>query len=317
VNEDRSQFLGGTDVASICGYGYSSQYVIGLEKTGLLEREVAEYEEEASVGREAEDFILSWYERTRGVKVGDRQSPFFHPEHRFCRALLDGRVETLHEKDPDTIVDAKCLHWSKKADFDRGLIDRGMRIQMQWYMWVTGAEMAHLACWFGSADREIYEIPRNDKLIRIITTRALDWWDRHIVRREPLAPDPSRQGDIRALKALYAPNGSEVVVTPTPRLGRVLEAKFYAAQLGTYAKKLKEAADAELRYLIGDNSKLLLDGTGIEVELKQRHRKAYSVEAADYTEVTVKLPKGVSKPSIEGLTVPKSGIRAITGGDNE
>lgn len=109
--QERRNYIGGSDIASICGMGFKTPVEIYLEKAFGYEKTASE-ELQAwfERGKILEPFIKRLFEERSGHKVTLCEKEIIHPEKNFLRGHIDGYM--IEEK---TIIEFKsALHFTKK-----------------------------------------------------------------------------------------------------------------------------------------------------------------------------------------------------------
>lgn len=192
----RRQGIGASDAAAICGLSrWESPYSLWLDKTGQLPLD-AEENPEQRWGKLLEPAIADAFEEDMGLRVIDRQAAVVHPEHSWMRATLDGRV-TDGERQVAVYEGKTSNGW----DWRDG-IPRYYMLQVQHQMATTGMELAYLVVLIGGSDFQIREVPRDERLVRVLGELENDFWHGNVLRRQPPTVDDSER-TARAIKAAF------------------------------------------------------------------------------------------------------------------
>jgi predicted phage-related endonuclease len=93
VNQNRRQFIGGSDARTIMGDDEAALVRLWQEKRGEVEAEDLSNNLLVQLGTVTEHLNRNWYEKNTGYVVTDVQRQVFHKIHRWMAATLDGRVE--------------------------------------------------------------------------------------------------------------------------------------------------------------------------------------------------------------------------------
>ncbi len=105
---DRRQFIGGSDARIIMGDDERALLRLWREKRGEAEPEDLSGNLIVQLGAVTEEFNRYWYEANTGQIITDVQSHMRHPGLRWMAATLDGRVEAS-----GAVFEAKfMLPWS-------------------------------------------------------------------------------------------------------------------------------------------------------------------------------------------------------------
>jgi putative phage-type endonuclease len=217
MTDDRTQFLGSSDVASVLNISpWKSQYRLYLEKIGaVVDEPTPEKIRLFARGKRWEPVVVEMLvdeleDRGHDVLVIGRNLRFPDTEHPFLRAEIDlllqldgevvnGEMKTVHpfaakewgEPGSDDIplhYAAQCMH---------GLMVTGRRL--------CSRRLCIVAALIGADDLRIHQIERDDETIAAMRARELEFW-RRVQERDP--PDPSTADDIRWL---YGKDAGEVM----------------------------------------------------------------------------------------------------------
>jgi predicted phage-related endonuclease len=108
VNNERRQFIGGSEARIIMGTDEAALLRLWREKRGQVEPEDLSSNLVVQLGLATEDLNRRWYEANTGQVIADVQRQVRHPTVRWMGATLDGRVEAT-----GAIFEAKfMLPWS-------------------------------------------------------------------------------------------------------------------------------------------------------------------------------------------------------------
>jgi predicted phage-related endonuclease len=137
AQEDRSNFIGGSDARVIMGSDENSLVRLWREKRGEIAPEDLSENLIVQLGTVTEELNRRWYERNTGHVIKDIQRRVKHPVLKWMAATLDGLV------DPSgSVFEAKfMLPWtfSEEAAAEKHMA------QLQHNMWVTNARSAALS----------------------------------------------------------------------------------------------------------------------------------------------------------------------------
>src|SRR5450755_4214657 len=111
-NENRRDFVGGSDARVIMGQDEKALVRLWQEKRGEVEPEDLSGNLIVQLGLVTEDLNRQWYERNTGNAIKDIQRRVKHPVIRWMAATLDGVVEGT-----GAVYEAKfMLPWSFSVD---------------------------------------------------------------------------------------------------------------------------------------------------------------------------------------------------------
>lgn len=235
--------LGGSDAGTIMGVNkWKSKFQLYLEKTG-------EYHEEINndyvyFGNLLEDVVAKEFERRSGKKVRRRNQMLVHPEHDFMLANLDRVV--VGEK---ALLECKTTSEYNLAEWEGDEVPASYLCQIQHYLAVTGYETAYVAVLCGGNKFIWKEILRDDELIDIIIDNEKQFWEEHILAKNPPGIDGSEAAG-ELLKKLYPTDNGESIMF-TEKEDGILDA------LESVKKELKELG--ELKNLYENKLKMELE----------------------------------------------------------
>lgn len=239
----RRSGIGGSDIAAIVGASrYKTVYQVWAEKTGLIQ---GSPDNPAMLwGRKLEPVILQHYAETTGRAVSQCDM-LRHPEHPFMVANLDGFT------DDRRIVEIKT---ARRADAwgepGTDQVPQEYFLQVQWYMAVTGFDVADVAVLIGASDYRQYEITADADLQDMLIDEAKRFWN-CVENRIP--PEASCAGDLK-LKYPQSSPGSSIASS------EIEEAVFRLREITEKECELSAAAEIlKIRIMqeIGNNESLI------------------------------------------------------------
>ena len=186
--EARKTYLGGSDIAAICG-------VPSFKKTALdvyfskvnpeiieLTKEDPNYEA-AYWGEKQEKDIAERYSEEHNVEVRIEPKLIRHPKYPFMAGNIDRWVGNY-----EYILECKTAHFMKsKAYGEEGTdqIPESYLVQVAWYSAITGVSKVDIAVLIGGQNYREYTYTKNhefeEKLIKI----ACNFWHNHVEKRIP------------------------------------------------------------------------------------------------------------------------------------
>lgn len=183
--KERQKGIGGSDVGAILGVNkYKTPFQIYLEKTQEI-KEVQESSEAAYWGTELEDMVAREFAKRTGKKVRRDTKHFASEKYPFMVANIDRRV--VGEK---AILECKTVNQFGAKEWEGEEIPASYLVQVQHYIYVTGAEKAYIACLIGGQKFIWKEIKRDDELIEMIINAEKDFW-KLVEEKTPPALDGS------------------------------------------------------------------------------------------------------------------------------
>jgi len=180
--EGRKSYLGGTDIASICGTSkYKSPLDVYLSKTS--DESEQEINPAMRWGSLLEDDIATAYAEDTGFNIEIEPNVLFHPEHAFLGANIDRWAD-----DKKHVLECKTAGFMKAKDWgDEGTsqIPESYLVQVAWYAAICDVDRVDIAVLIGGQDFRIYTYTRDkefeEKLIKI----AVNFWYNHVQKRIP------------------------------------------------------------------------------------------------------------------------------------
>lgn len=301
----RQKGIGGSDVSGVLGLNkYKTPLDIYRSKT---EEVVEDAQSEAAYfGTALEDFVAKEFSKRTGMKVQRVNKQLVHPDAEWRVANIDRAivnpdiasrvmVKPDAKREPgeplittDAILECKTAsqfladQWgaSQEDEIVRGVeseendhkIPLAYECQIQWYMGVTGVQVAYVAVLIGSADFRIFKVKRDDELISIIFEKCDAFWKEHVLKR--VAPEPVNMEDV---KALYERDSGELVEADNDAAILLGELRNVASEIKTLRDK-ESALKEELVMKIGEASGLMLGGETV-VTYKSQTSNRFNVTA--------------------------------------
>lgn len=201
--EKRRSFIGSSDVAAICGCdGYRNIYDLWLDKTGRLDAD--KDSEPAEIGRYLERAILDMFEQRMDVALERDLWLERHDDGFPACANLDGAIgKYIRPNDffaestgfqVEAVVEAKSTGLRERWGDSIDDIPLNVLCQINWQLYVSGARIGYVPALFPGYkhfDFQVYQIERNDTLIREMVARACEFWNVNVLQdREPEGVTP-------------------------------------------------------------------------------------------------------------------------------
>lgn len=263
----RATGIGGSDLARILGMSrFGGAMDVWLEKrrlsAPLIESEPMRW------GKLLEEPIAREYAVKTGRKVRRVNETLRHKKHPFLFAHID-RMSSL-KGTPTRVLECKSASAFMVSDFGEPGTDQvpsDYLLQVQHYLGVTGYETADLAVLIGGQKHSVYEIPRDDELLRVAWDEAIRFWTEHVETGIPPAVDGSEAWREYATSR-WADQGLEVEMTDA------IETLAYAYEADRAAiaklEERKRKTSSELLVALGDASRAV--GKGVKVTHSIIHR---------------------------------------------
>jgi predicted phage-related endonuclease len=167
-NENRRDFIGGSDARIIMGQDEKALIRLWQEKRGEAGPEDLSGNLIVQLGVATEDLNREWYERNTGNAIKDIQRRVRHPVIRWMGATLDGVVAGN-----GAVYEAKfMLPWSFSEEF---AAEKYMA-QLQHNMWVTNARMAVLSVITGGGKWVEISVAADQLYQHLLLTAEKKFW---------------------------------------------------------------------------------------------------------------------------------------------
>ncbi len=169
--KERQCGIGGSDVGAILGVNkYKTPFDVYLEKTEPI-TEVKEQSESAYFGDIFEDIVAREFEKRTGKKVRRDRKHYKHNEYPFMVANIDRRVVG-----ENAILECKTANQYLLKEWEDDEIPASYLLQVQHYLFVTGAELGYIAALIGGQKFIWKEVPRDEELIQMIIEEEKNFW---------------------------------------------------------------------------------------------------------------------------------------------
>jgi putative phage-type endonuclease len=254
--EKRKLGVSATDIAAISGLNpYKTIYDVFLEKLDLVEP--TPDNPRMRWGRRMEDVLTEDYENMTGYitfKTGLLRNPDNH--------LVIGTPDRLvfihdsHNDDgrPNKGLEVKTAGIRQKDRWGEPGTDNVPEeylCQCMWYMAVTGLDEWDLIVSIAGTEPVIYTIHRNDELIAELIRRAEDFWNNHVLTKEPPAVDESESAK-EMLNRLYQKADLDMIESDD-KLDKLVEALNRQRKFKAVAEENERYLENKIKAIIGDH----------------------------------------------------------------
>lgn len=194
--KERQCGIGGSDVGAILGVNkYKTPFEVYIEKTEPIE-EVSEQFESAYWGYQLEEIVAKEFEKRTGKKVRRDRKHYKHKDYPFMVANIDRRVVG-----ENAILECKTANQYLANEWKEDEIPASYLLQVQHYLFVTGAEVGYIAVLIGGQKFVWKEVLRDEELIQMIIEAEKNFW-RLVQDKTPPALDGSSAAE-KYLKERY------------------------------------------------------------------------------------------------------------------
>lgn len=194
--KERQCGIGGSDVGAILGVNkYKTPFEVYLEKIEPIE-EVKEQFESAYWGDQLEEIVAKEFEKRTGKKVRRDRKHYKHKDYPFMVANIDRRVVG-----ENAILECKTANQYLTNEWQEDEVPASYLLQVQHYLFVTGAEVGYIAVLIGGQKFIWKEIQRDEELIQMIIEAEKTFW-KMVENKTPPALDGSSAAE-KYLKEKY------------------------------------------------------------------------------------------------------------------
>lgn len=194
--KERQCGIGGSDVGAILGVNkYKTPFEVYLEKTEPI-TEVGEQSESAYWGDQFEEVVAKEFEKRTGKKVRRDRKHYKHKKYSFMVANIDRKVVG-----ENAILECKTANQYLANEWQDDEVPASYLLQVQHYLFVTGAEVGYIAVLIGGQKFVWKEVQRDEELIEVIIEAEKEFW-KMVQDKTPPALDGSSAAE-KYLKERY------------------------------------------------------------------------------------------------------------------
>lgn len=259
---DRSEWLsvwrpmgiGGSDVAGILNLNpkYTNPLKVYISKVEPVEGESSS--EAAEWGTELEPVIRKKFkEKHPELKVRQSFIMWQHPEYDFMVANVDGFIYDPEKGWGVLEIKTASEYLLKKWSAEDGLVPEEYLLQAQHYLNVLGLDWGWFAVLIGGNKYREFYFERNEELIESLIVLEKDFWENHVIARNPPALDGSEASE-KLLKKMYSAEDTltedEVVVLDS-EAGKLLNQIDQAKEQKKLYEEMEKEAKNKLMQMLG------------------------------------------------------------------
>ena len=244
--EYRRTGIGGSDAATIVGLNpYSSLYYLYNDKLGLLPPK--EDTEAMRQGRDLEQYVADRWMEATGKRCQRNNYMWRSTAHPFMLADIDREVVGENAG-----LECKTTSVYNRADLENGEIPLTYYIQCQHYMAVMGYDRMYLAVLVLNRGFYHFIIHRDSGEMELLIQAEKEFWENHILPKEPPAPDGS-DATLSALHSLHPrEREGEYILPLTGRAAADLRAVEELTRDSVTIKEAIQAAKARVMEEMGE-----------------------------------------------------------------
>lgn len=193
MSEDRSTFLGGSDISAVLGISpWATAVDVWEEKTaidagypGAIDPERAR---RLRRGQRLEPLIIEMAQEELDLFVIARNCRIHHGEYRYLSAQIDF-IYTDDETDQEHYYNGECKSVDPRAAGEWG--ESGSQdvptyclAQVMWGLAITGRREAMILALIGD-DLRWYKFERDEELCAALIEKGVEFWTKHVIARVP------------------------------------------------------------------------------------------------------------------------------------
>lgn len=286
--------IGGSDVATIMGLNpYKSAYELYFEKIRAIEPIDLSENLAVEAGNLLEDGIADLTEKrmarrlNRAIKLRRCNLTLTHPKYEWLTVHIDRDVQGEERG-----VELKNVGWRSAHQWGAEGSDEIPSYylpQPHTYMLVKNYPVWTVSAYLGGGELRLYEVERSKEWDQEIIEATHDFWYNHVLKGIPPELDITSPRALGALKRVYpGTDGTTIAGNATLDAFAIARAEAKAA-IARY-EKLVEGCDAHLLQAMG-NAAMMTMGDGSTFVRKLVKRKAYTVDAAEFVQLSLKKAK--------------------------
>jgi putative phage-type endonuclease len=243
--EMRRKGIGGSDAAAIAGLSkWKSPVAVYLEKIGQAPKEEVK-SEAAYFGTKLEDFVAKEFSKRTGFKVRRKNAMLQHPDYPFILANVDRLIIGKKEG-----LECKIASEYLKQEWEDEEVPTQYLVQCQHYMAVTGYQAWWIAVLIGGNKFVYKKIERDQELIKQLIEIETDFWNKHVLLKEPPLFDGS-QASTDLLSHMY-PKGIDEEIELPESVNRLLEDYQSAKQAKAEAISKVKKIENQIKAMLGE-----------------------------------------------------------------
>lgn len=282
--KERQCGIGGSDVGAILGVNkYKTPFEVYLEKTEPI-TEVGEQSESAYWGDQFEEVVAKEFEKRTGKKVRRDRKHYKHKEYSFMVANIDRKVVG-----ENAILECKTANQYLANEWQDDEVPASYLLQVQHYLFVTGAEVGYIAVLIGGQKFVWKEVQKDEELIEVIIEAEKEFW-KMVQDKTPPALDGSSAAE-KYLKERYKEaeedKSIELGFEYKDKIKTYLDMKVQLKNFETQVKELEN----QIKFEIGNAEYAHVPGYSLSWKNISSNRIDTKKLKSDYPEVYEKVVK--------------------------
>lgn len=257
IQEDRTQFIGGSEVGAILGVDpYKTRLQVYEEKVGIAPP--FEGNQHTRRGTRLEEVAAEEFSMKHGLKLHRVNERIVDPEYPFLTARIDRRIvgQKAH-------AEFKVPSLGSFSKIKREGLHEGYIAQQHTYLGLTRNERGYWGI-FNADLWEIVDFPVDaDRALWLdIRARLVAFWTEHVMKR---VPPPAVQADEERIELARAEGTAKVVTVTDPLVIEAMQNLRDAKKLAKDAETIEADAKARLVEFLGDNAFAVYNAPGVKV----------------------------------------------------
>lgn len=272
MTNERSSFIGGSDVAAILGISkWKTAYQLWLEKTGQAEDEPLDEKRERvfARGKRLEPIVLEMLTDETGIEITARNQRYVHPNFPFMACEIDAEAG-------DKNIEIKTVHpFAAKEWGDEGTdeIPVWYTAQVMYGMEITGRSSCIVAALIGADDLRIHVVEYDAETAVMVREKVREFWETNVLGM--IAPEPANLDDVRRM---FSRDAGTEIIAGEPIQDSILRLKGISEQV----KQLESESDElklRVQSFMGDSA-ILIGSDGRKLATwKTQERKSLDQKA--------------------------------------
>lgn len=305
VQEDRTQFIGGSEVGAILGVDpYKTRLQVYEEKVGIA----PPFEGNAHTrrGTRLEEIAAEEYAAKHGVKLHRVNERIVHPKYPFLTARIDRRVVGKRK-----VVEFKVPSLGSFSKIKREGLHEGYIAQLQDYLHLLGYDTGVWGIFNADLWELIdFEIERDLKLGQDIEERLVAFWTEHVMKR---VPPPPAEADEERIELARAEGTAKVVTVADPVVIEAMQNLRDAKKLTKEAEAIEEDAKARLIEKLGQNAFAVYNAPGVKLNwYPSKGRTSFDAKALAGAKPLDRIAVGaILQPYFTSNAIPEDVVKAI------
>lgn len=190
----RKAGIGGSDAGAIAGVNrWKSPISVWLDKVSNETKELdSEY---VYWGNVLEEVVANEFKkRHEEFRVQKANAMFISHDRDYAFGDID-RLIIDKETGEKGILEVKTTNAFSSKEWEGDVVPDSYMVQLQWYMYVTGARWGYFACLIGGNKYVEKKVEYDQEVMDIILQKTDEFWNENVLKQIPPSPDGSSDYD--------------------------------------------------------------------------------------------------------------------------